>query len=209
MIFKHYSLGEPNSQIFCSQKVALLENKFTSHLQSLAHTLVNSCIVYAKPEVRNCRAEMAQCPARAPKGVLHAFLQSLFWCCVFSQKMPLTTLGDASGFPMGCSALLASPAATYTRNHLPRQVQAPQPFSYPLPCALSWSRWRGSCCRAQMCFTSLRAWTECFPMPPLVLYQGPNPACPSGSLFSREAQGGPLAPMLVLREVLSLKALTV
>lgn len=83
---------------------------------------------------------MAQCPARAPKGVRHVFFESLFWCCVFPQKMPLTALGDASGFPMGCSTLLASPAAIYTRNNLPRQKLALQPFPYPLPCAQTWSK---------------------------------------------------------------------
>lgn len=84
----------------------LVENKFTSHLQSLARTLVNSCIVYAKPTVRNRRTEMAQCPACAPKGVLHASFECLFWCCVFPQKMPLIPLRDTAGFLMGCSTLL-------------------------------------------------------------------------------------------------------
>lgn len=161
----------------------LLENKFTSHLQSLAHTLVNSCIGYAKPTVRNRRAEMAQSPARAPKGVLHAFFESLLWCRVFPQKMALIPLRDASGFPIQCSTLLAPPAAIYNRNNLPRQTLALQPFPYNLPCAHTWSRRRGSFCRAWISFTSPRTWTECFAVPPPVVY-----VCIGYVLLSRAVQ---------------------
>lgn len=99
MIFKHYALGEPNSQIFCQQRVIFLENKFTSHLQSQAHAPVNACIVHAKPRIRSHGAGMAQGPGRALKGVLHTFFQSLFQCCAFSQKMPLIPLGMHQAFP--------------------------------------------------------------------------------------------------------------
>lgn len=78
---------------FLPTKSDFLENKFTSHLQSQAHTPVNSCIVHAKPKIRNHRAGMARCPGRALKGVLHIFFPSLFQCCVFSQKMPRLSQG--------------------------------------------------------------------------------------------------------------------
>lgn len=105
--------------------MALLENKLTSLLPSLAHTPVNPCIVNAKALGRNRRAEMAPCPAHALKGMmLQAFFESLFWCCGFPQEISPSPGEAALGFPVGCSTRFVSTAAIHSRNNLPRQTLA-------------------------------------------------------------------------------------
>lgn len=124
-------------------------------------------------------------------GASHILPVSIPVLCFLPEDAP-DSPGDASGFPRGVRYLPCFTCSHLQQKQLSQADVGHQPFLCPSPHAQS--RWRRRCCKVWMCFTIPRTWAEYFPVLPPVLYREPIPACPSGSFFSMEGQGGLCSP---------------